>query len=202
MKKSRFAIFFLCVILLVASLSAFTACNPEPEDKGPNPLVGYYVGYREGSPHFQLFLSIQEVTSMQDGKEHSYIYANVYIAEAEEDARKPEIRTSDTFAQFSVEGVSYDSLYIDSYPSTEGKELNLRAKFIVYQQLWTVDTRLFESDGRLILSNPDENKYHFKKVDISLDEWKTCAYELDENGNFVINGDTDRPEPYFYEENN
>ena len=31
---------------------------------------------------------------------------------------------------------------------------------------------------------------------------KGLLAELDENGNFVINAATDRPEPYFYEENN
>ena len=83
MKKSRIAIFFLCVILLVASLSVFTACNQKPEDElEPHPIAGIWVGYREGDPNAQFYMVVEATLGEKNGEPTYFYKVSSYRAKA------------------------------------------------------------------------------------------------------------------------
>lgn len=205
MKKSRFAIFFLCVILLVASLSVFTACAREVEPE-PHPMAGTYVGYHSGRIDMQFYMVIEEQTLVAGGKEYAR-YLDVKFYSAHLDKEIPEVNYA-TCSDISdillgANGDNYWAMAGEEYPSLENTHLelwgNLTSKHQGYGN-WIVE---LSSEDRVVLrSKQYGGTITFKRDDISLDDWKGKAYKKTEDGKFIYNGETGELIPYFYEENN
>lgn len=205
MKKSRFAIFFLCVILLVASLSVFTACGRDIEPE-PHPLIGTYVGYHSGRIDMQFYMVIEEHTLVAGEKEYARcLDVKLYSAHLDEEIPEVNYATCTDISDIllGASGDNYWAMTGEEYPSLENTHLelwgNLTSKHQGYGN-WIVE---LGSEDRVVLrSKQYGGTITFKRDNISLDDWRTQSYKRDEDGYFHINDATGEYIPYFYEENN
>ena len=197
MKKSRFAIFFLCVILLVASLSVLTACNQEPEDElEPHPIAGIWVGYREGDIYAQFYMIVEATLGDKNGEPTYFYRVSAYRAKANLETNIVEYSDINNSTTTGINIVGEQQFVsINSYLY----EVNSSA-FNAWSVSWKNDDRIIlTANHSAWYDAPPE--YHFKRDTITLEEWQQDAFRTYE-GRFVFNGETDKPFPYFYEENN
>ena len=200
MKKSRIAIFFLCVILLVASLSAFTACNPEQEDElEPHPIAGIWVGYREGDPNAQFYMVVEATLSEKNGEPEYFYRVSSYRVKVISGTTGLTIEFSainnSTTTGIQIIG-EQEFVSINSYLY----EVNSSA-FNAWSVSWLNDDRItLTANYSAWYDAPPE--YHFKRDAITLEEWQQIAIETNDDGFVIINALTGNPVPYFYEENN
>ena len=198
MKKSRIAIFFLCVILLVASLSVFTACNQKPEDElEPHPIAGIWVGYREGDPNAQFYMVVEATLGEKNGEPTYFYKVSSYRAKANLETYIVEYSAINNSTTTGIQIVGeQEFVSINSYLY----EVNSSA-FNAWSVSWLNDDRItLTANSSAWYDAPPE--YHFKRDTITLEEWQQIAIETDDDGFIVINGLTGNPVPYFYEENN